>query len=464
MAAGGTLVAGSVLATAGVTSEGMAEADLEEPTGWSSSGGNPGNARYLPVDGEFPEPERVAWEYDQGGDIAVVDGRVYVCTTVSEGLPEVHALDAADGSVQWVSEELPVDETPAVAGDTVYVGGEQLSALDAADGSVRWTREFEVDDPTVSSPTVIYGRVYTVANGTLYALDPADGSTDWKRETAEIPDEEEEPRPLETEPVAVAGEQVYAVTADKEKVAAFDAATGETAWTSSTGETIRGPATATEQAVYIRSHAGYESLAFDPETGETSKIKGWGPAAATGEIRASYDEMGVYVSHLERGWNDMRGTSREYGDGGSVTIIGDTLVVTTATIWGQGETAYGFDLEDGTRRWDVPSKEDGIDVYKVQAVDEETLYDYGRDLPQPGGDRIRALRPAETDEGDDDAGDDRDREDEGEDGDQNEDDNDESETDSGDGREDGSSGDDPDGGDGADDSVEDDAPDEDEVC
>ncbi|WP_312910475.1 PQQ-binding-like beta-propeller repeat protein [Natronosalvus caseinilyticus] len=446
MAAGGTLVAGSVLATAGVTSEGTAEAGLEEPTGWSSYGGNPGNARYLPTDGEFPEPERVAWEYDQGGDIAVVDGRVYVCTTAAEGPSEVHALDAADGSVQWVSEGLPADGTPAVAGDSVYVGGEQLTALNAADGSVRWTREFEADDPTVSSPTVVYGRLYTVANGTLYALDPADGSIDWQRETVEISDDGEA---LETEPVAVAGEQAYAITAEG-NIAAFDATTGETAWTSSgvLGTRMHGPVTATEQAVYIRFHgSGVESLEFDPETGETSTRPGFSPIAATGETRASHDDLGVYVSHEEGGWSDGYASKAALGDGGSVTLVGDTLVVTSETMWGEGRTASGFDVEDGTVRWDMPADEADIDVFRVRAVDEETLYDYGRNY---GRDRIRALRPAETDEGENE--------------DQNEDGNDESGTGSGDGREDGSSGDDPDDGDGADDGVEDDAPDEDEVC
>ncbi|MFU8869988.1 MAG: pyrrolo-quinoline quinone, partial [Natronococcus sp.] len=83
LATGAAISTGTVLAAAG---SGAAETDegsgssLDEPAGWSSYRGTAGNTAYVPSEGSFSEPETVAWEYDERGRAAIVDGTVYLRT------------------------------------------------------------------------------------------------------------------------------------------------------------------------------------------------------------------------------------------------------------------------------------------------------------------------------------------------------------------------------------------------
>jgi outer membrane protein assembly factor BamB len=103
----------------------------------------------------------------------------------------LHAVDAASGEARWrlpLGAELPfrwgwdfILSTPAVHGDTLYVGsgsGEVL-AVGAADGAVRWRHA--TGGRVRSSPTVAEGTVYAGSfDGHLYALDAATGELRWK--------------------------------------------------------------------------------------------------------------------------------------------------------------------------------------------------------------------------------------------------------------------------------------------
>jgi outer membrane protein assembly factor BamB len=64
-----------------------------------------------------------------------------------------------------------VQSSPAVAGDTVYVGSEDgyLYAVDAASGEKLW--QFATGDKITSSPTVADGTVYIGSHdGKMYAI------------------------------------------------------------------------------------------------------------------------------------------------------------------------------------------------------------------------------------------------------------------------------------------------------
>jgi outer membrane protein assembly factor BamB len=146
LSTGVALAAGGVLASVGTAETEFEGTAASEADGWSSYRGNAGNTALVSAGGTFPEPKTVAWTYDRAGDLAAVDGTVYLRTGAG-----VHALDDSEGSVAWTAEELGADGTPAVADDTVYVGGEELTALNASDGKVRWITDLEGGEST--SPT-----------------------------------------------------------------------------------------------------------------------------------------------------------------------------------------------------------------------------------------------------------------------------------------------------------------------
>lgn len=115
------------------------------------------------IEGRRPDGESSSPLYSP----AVVDGTVYVSSEEST----VYALDAGDGTVQWdASIEAPPSTPPTVAGGTVYVAtlAEYVYALDAASGTRHWYQECGL----VDSPAVVGDTLYV---GGAYALDAATG-------------------------------------------------------------------------------------------------------------------------------------------------------------------------------------------------------------------------------------------------------------------------------------------------
>lgn len=116
-----------------------------------------------------------------------VDGRIYVST--ARGL---YAIDGGDGSVLWVyPTELPLGNSPTVAGGTAYVGGldRRLYAIDTATGRLKdgWT--FDLAGAGFdANPVVADGRVFLPSrDGALYCFDAATGKILWTYEAgAEI--------------------------------------------------------------------------------------------------------------------------------------------------------------------------------------------------------------------------------------------------------------------------------------
>lgn len=128
---------------------------------------------------EFPTPVT---------EPTVVDDTVFLGTRT-----QVVALDAHDGSETWRF-HIPVDEennrrrsgslipSPAVADDTVYVGGPDATvyALAAGTGQQRW--QFETASPVQAAPMVTGSSVYVGTQSTLYCLD-REGTERWRHET-----------------------------------------------------------------------------------------------------------------------------------------------------------------------------------------------------------------------------------------------------------------------------------------
>ena len=101
----------------------------------------------------------------------------------------VYALDRRTGAVVWESAVDAGISSPAVFGDTVFVGGGafgnpgRVVALDAANGSVRWS--FEPNGPVQSSITYAEGKIVfatNTAHGTVYAVNATTGALAWSFE------------------------------------------------------------------------------------------------------------------------------------------------------------------------------------------------------------------------------------------------------------------------------------------
>ncbi|MDQ3044889.1 MAG: PQQ-binding-like beta-propeller repeat protein, partial [Chloroflexota bacterium] len=109
------------------------------------------------------------WRYGVGGGAspAVVDGTVYI-GGADGGL---YALAAATGTIKWLfATGSQIGSSPAVAGDTVFLGsGRTLYAVDANTGQRRW--HYAAGDDIESSPAVVDGKVFFGSrDGFIYAL------------------------------------------------------------------------------------------------------------------------------------------------------------------------------------------------------------------------------------------------------------------------------------------------------
>ena len=138
-----------------------------------------------------------------------------------------------------------VTATPAVVGDTVYVGdwAGVVYALDRESGEERW--RFQTEEhrnvyagQIVSSPAVAdVGEdrfVFLGAGKTLYALNAVDGAERWRHELGTAGDVDE-PTEIESSPVVVGdvvvvGYDVHNTPGYRAGLAAFDGATGAPLW------------------------------------------------------------------------------------------------------------------------------------------------------------------------------------------------------------------------------------------
>ncbi|WP_197075845.1 PQQ-binding-like beta-propeller repeat protein [Halostagnicola sp. A56] len=362
MGVGGTLVAGGLLAPVGASGASAQSSDgtVAAPDGWSSYHGNPGNTAYVSADEPIPEPQAIAWSYGEEGDIAVVDGTVYLRTS-----DEVHAIDDETGEALWVGEEIGADGTPAVAGEGVFVGGEQLTALESETGDVRWREQFD-DGATVPDPTVAFDLVYVVVDGTLYAFDAGDGSVVWERSTVQLETSGgSEELSFEAIPVAVANDLVYAAVGDAGFVA-LDATTGEREWSYwwKYSSDPHGYLVATGERLYTGDISdAAESPVLDAKTGErVANISFRFPLAVTDDVRVRTNRHSMRVTHHE--------TDKSWSIGGSVdqwgrpVIVGETVVV-PSHLMADEPAIFAFDLADGSRRWAF-----GFGEFDINTLDE----------------------------------------------------------------------------------------------
>ncbi len=221
-----------------------------------------GSAAGSPSGPTSAQDETRLWAFAASGWVtsapAVIDGVVYVGSSDNS----LYALDAATGSELWsFATEGPVFAVPAVNNGVVYVASDDnhLYALDAAGRALLWRHD--AGYPAQSSPTAANGVVFssTLSDGEprLVALDASSGNRLW---TAQ------QPHPADPEfSVASIGSQVYAAGAEYGQFHAFNAATGETAWTASVGSYVESAPTVRDGVVYLT--VVNEAYALDEMTG-----------------------------------------------------------------------------------------------------------------------------------------------------------------------------------------------------
>lgn len=276
---------------------------LQPASEWSSHRGDAGNTAAIPGGPAIaPDDVREAWTYDHGrdrpgADVAVVDGIVY--------LPEgggVRALDADDGSTEWLSAEVGAAGSPAVTDEVVFVGGEQLTAMDVATGSVVWESEVAVERG-VGVPTVAHDAVFAVVDDTIHAFDPADGTVRWT-----VGPEDNELYSFDRRAVAANAEALFA-PADG-RLFSFAPDTGEDRW--------------------------YTDPRFHRQNY-------WDGVAATADVVAAlHDEEQVAFRHPD--------TNEELGSAPAVRrpAVDDEVAITVSR-----DTVYGLDARSGEELWSV---------------------------------------------------------------------------------------------------------------
>lgn len=387
-----TIAASGVLAGSGSaasTTDAGGELPPQPPeavAGWSAARGGYGNTAAVGSDHGFGDgfdfdALEVDWTVDAGGLPVVDDGIVYLS---AEGA--VHALDAADGSLEWQSEDVGASDPPTVAYGTVFVSGERsVTALDAANGDVRWrtsvsdaATDSDTDETTISPPTVAFERVYVCADGGLSAIDCETGEIDWRRDSVAVTvgdpweERDEVDRTLEGG-VAATDERVFAI-AEAGTIVGLDPLTGEQQLTSDTDYYYLYDLVATDERVFVRTESE-EVVAYDSTTGE--REEGWGGGIRRLAVRG---ETLVFVTGYELVAIDLESGDERWSVGKYSHSIGDPVIACNAVLVSFGvqggeyeNSLVAFDLDDGGERW-VFSRTESAFVGGGCAVADRTIY------------------------------------------------------------------------------------------
>ncbi|MCL1856447.1 MAG: PQQ-binding-like beta-propeller repeat protein [Kiritimatiellaeota bacterium] len=250
---------------------------------WRQFRGGEGSCETLEA-GELAEAWRVRVPLSGYGSPVVAGGQVVV-TGGNRSQRAVLAFSADDGAALWRYDLPAVAALPEVTEDTGYAASTpatdgnlffaifatgQLVAVDRS-GKLAWKRDFPAPDISygyASSLALFDGKLIvqfdTADTHALYALDPADGSEAWRNER---PDDSGSSwaTPLGFED---ADGRKYVVTLTNERVACFDAASGETVWSRKDlyGEIAASPTFAAGHILVMA--AGLPATAYHPATGE----------------------------------------------------------------------------------------------------------------------------------------------------------------------------------------------------
>jgi outer membrane protein assembly factor BamB len=294
-------------------------AAAQEEVAWSQFQGDAAHTG-APAAGPAP-PYRAAWSFraDPAGEGGLSPPVLAGGVAVAVAVEAVVAVDPATGAEAWRLPRAagpvappavaPIDGAPAVLFTEGREPDAALRAVALADRSDVWDAPFALEGTSRSGVAVDGERAYVVDGGTLRAVDLATGREAWR---VEVPG-------TAAAPPAVAGGTVFVVARDDRLglalVRAFDAGTGERAWSFS-------PA----------SRAG---LASAPTVAGSRVVVGF----ADRTVRAFDAGSGRLV------WGAR--TNGLLSPVTAAAVVGDDVVV--ADLAGQ---VYRLDGADGSREWD----------------------------------------------------------------------------------------------------------------
>jgi eukaryotic-like serine/threonine-protein kinase len=230
-----------------------------------------------------------------------------------------------------------VISSPAVVGDTIYVGStdHNLYAINLDAGTLKW--KFKTESRVTSSPAVAEGVVYFGSyDGNFYAVDAASGTLKWRfatqgerRYTAThlhgaMPAAESMPDPFDFYLSSPALEKgvVYFGSGDG-AIYALDAASGSLKWKFQTGDVVHASPAVADGTVYAGSWDSY-FYGLDAATGkEKWRFK-------TGEDPAIHNQVGIQSS----------------------AVVADGLVYFGC----RDSKVYALDAKTGEQRWAFNNK------------------------------------------------------------------------------------------------------------
>ena len=228
---------------------------------------------------------------------AVINGLVYVGSRNPRAC--LYAIDAETGQEKWRFKPQTVDmvrSSPAVAGDTIYFGGDfgQVYALDVHTGEQKWVSK--VASAANYAPAVgDDGTVYVGSKDThLYALDGQTGEQKWRINLSGMS--------WVTSAPAIAGGMVYAGTSDGHQLHAVQMDTGQEVWSFMTRGWVWSSPAVAEGVVYVGSgdrhlyaidaHSGEELWSF-----ETERAVYASPVVADGLVYVGSTDGNLYALH-----------------------------------------------------------------------------------------------------------------------------------------------------------------------
>ena len=218
------------------------------------------------------------------------------------GVPEFHR-------VKWKFHTPgQVISSPAVVGDTVYVGStdHNLYAVDRETGTLQW--KFETGSRVTSSPAVAAGVVFFESyDGIFYAVESTIGKLKWKFQTGgerrytgkhlhgTQPADESMPDPFDfyLSSAVVADGSIYFGSGDG-NVYALDERSGQMKWKFQTGEVVHASPALADGALFVGSWDSY-FYALDARTGQEK----W--RFKTGEDREIHNQVGLQASPVVAG-------------------------------------------------------------------------------------------------------------------------------------------------------------------
>lgn len=153
---------------------------------WSTAAANPQRTSWVAeaVDPQVAGKFGLEWyrpiEAYIGQNVQLIAARGKIYAATARGL---YALTAANGDVAWrFDTELPLGNSPTVAGNVVYVGGldRRVYALNADTGALIWT--FTGSKGGFSTNPLVQGGLVMLGSrdGYFYALDAITGALRWQ--------------------------------------------------------------------------------------------------------------------------------------------------------------------------------------------------------------------------------------------------------------------------------------------